>query len=145
MNRPFERIPRWLRLTPGQWAVVIGAAVFAALVGFVVQSQKEDSYAATARVLFRTAELDRAIFGSPVLSGSGEAERDAATNTKLVVSNEVAERVARVAGLPANQAEELRSTAAPFITARARRRWTGVASASSVAVRRTWGSAWMPA
>ena len=109
MNRPFERIPRWLRLTPGQWAVVIGAAVFAALVGFVVQSQKEDSYAATARVLFRTAELDRAIFGSPVLSGSGEPERDAATNTKLVVSNAVAERVARVAGLPPNQADELRS------------------------------------
>ena len=37
------------------------------------------------------------------------------------------------------------STVSPFITARARRRWTGVASASSVAVRRTWGSAWMPA
>ena len=109
MNRPFERIPRWLRLTPGQWAVVIGAAVLAALVGYVVQSQKEDSYAATARVLFRTAELDRAIFGSPVLSGSGEPERDAATNTKLIVSNSVAERVAEVAGLPASQADELRS------------------------------------
>ena len=109
MNRPFERIPRWLRLTPGQWAVVIGAAIFAALVGYVVQSQKEDSYAATARVLFRTAELDRAIFGSPVLSGSGEPDRDAATNIKLVVSNSVAERVARVAGVPANQVDELRS------------------------------------
>ncbi|HEX2397842.1 MAG TPA: hypothetical protein VHI73_06860, partial [Solirubrobacteraceae bacterium] len=109
MNRPFERIPRWLRLTPGQWAVVIGAAIFAALVGYAVQSQKEDSYAATARVLFRTAELDRAIFGSPVLSGSGEPDRDAATNIKLVVSNSVAERVARVAGVPADQVDELRS------------------------------------
>ena len=107
MNRPFERIPRWLRLTPAQWAVVIGAAILAALIGYVFQSQKEDSYAATAKVLFRSAELDRAIFGSPVLSGSGEPDRDAATNIKLIVSNEVADRVARVAGIPANQSDEL--------------------------------------
>ena len=107
MNRPFERIPRWLRLTPAQWAVVIGAAILAALIGYVFQSQKEDSYAATAKVLFRSAELDRAIFGSPVLSGSGEPDRDAATNIKLIVSNEVADRVARVAGVPANQSDEL--------------------------------------
>jgi uncharacterized protein involved in exopolysaccharide biosynthesis len=104
VNRPFERVPRWLRLTPLQWAVVIGAAVLAALVGFFFQSQKEDTYAATAKVLFRNAELDP---GSSVFTGSGEPERDAATNVRLIISNSMAARVAEVAGLPAKRAGEL--------------------------------------
>ena len=37
------------------------------------------------------------------------------------------------------------SVVSPFITARARTRWAGVASASSSAARATSGSAWMPA
>ena len=104
MNRPFERIPRWLRLTPLQWAVVIGAAVLAALIGFFFQSQKEDTYAATAKVLFRNAELDP---GSSVFTGSGEPERDAATNVRLIVSNSMAARVAEVAGIPVSRADDL--------------------------------------
>jgi capsular exopolysaccharide synthesis family protein len=104
VNRPFERIPRWLRLTPLQWAVVIGAAVLAALVGFFFQSQKDDTYAATAKVLFRNAELDP---GSSVFTGSGEPERDAATNVRLIVSNSMAARVAEVAGIPANRSSDL--------------------------------------
>ena len=79
MNRPFERIPRWLRLTPLQWAVVIGAAVLAAMLGFFFQSQKQDTYAATAKVLFRNAELDP---GSSVFTGSADPQRDAATNVQ---------------------------------------------------------------
>jgi capsular exopolysaccharide synthesis family protein len=84
--------------------VVIGAAVLAAVVGLFFQSQKADSYSATARVLFRNAELDP---GSSVFTGSGEPERDAATNVQLIVSNSMAERVADVAGIPANRAGEL--------------------------------------
>ena len=104
MNRPFERIPRWLRLTPLQWAVVIGAAVLAALLGYFFQSQKQDTYAATAKVLFRNAQLDP---GSSVFTGSADPQRDAATNVRLIVSNSMAARVADVAGIPAGQADEL--------------------------------------
>ena len=104
MNRPFERIPRWLRLTPLQWAVVIGAAVLAAMLGFFFQSQKQDTYAATAKVLFRNAQLDP---GSSVFTGSADAQRDAATNVRLIVSNSMAARVAEVAGIPARQANAL--------------------------------------
>jgi capsular exopolysaccharide synthesis family protein len=104
VNSPFERIPRWLRLTPLQWTVVIGAALIVALMGFFFQSQKESTYSATAKILFRTAELDP---GASVFSGSGEPERDAATNVKLVASNEVAVRVARAAGLPPSRAGDL--------------------------------------
>ncbi len=104
MNRPFERIPRWLRLTPLQWAVVIGAAVLAAMLGFFFQSQKQDTYAATAKVLFRNAQLDP---GSSVFTGSADPQRDAATNVRLIVSNSMAARVAEVAGIPASQADAL--------------------------------------
>ena len=104
MNRPFERIPRWLRLTPLQWAVVIGAAVLAALLGYFFQSQKQDTYAATAKVLFRNAQLDP---GSSVFTGSADPQRDAATNVRLIVSNSMAARVADVAGIPASQADAL--------------------------------------
>jgi capsular exopolysaccharide synthesis family protein len=104
VNSPFERIPRWLRLTPLQWAIVIGAAVLAALVGFFFQSQKQGTYAATAKVLFRTAELDP---GSSVFTGSADPQRDAATNVRLIVSNSMAARVAQVAGIPADRAGDL--------------------------------------
>ncbi|MGE0027966.1 MAG: AAA family ATPase [Thermoleophilia bacterium] len=107
MNRPFDRIPRWLRLTPLQWTVVIGAAVLAAIIGFVFQSQKAATYSATAQVLFRNAALDQALFSSPVFSSTGEPDRDAATNIKLIASNTVAQRVARVAGIPEDRSGEL--------------------------------------
>lgn len=111
MNRPFDRIPRWLRLTPIQWSIVIGAAVIAALIGFSLQSQQQDTYGATAKVLFRNAGLDQALFGSSVLTSSGTPDRDAATNVKLILSDTVAERVAKIAGLPASAASELMARA----------------------------------
>jgi capsular exopolysaccharide synthesis family protein len=72
-------------------AVVAGAALALSLL-------QEKEYTATATLLFRDPQLDQKLFGSSFVEATSDAQREAATNLKLVSLDVVAARTARVIG-----------------------------------------------
>ncbi|MGD9695161.1 MAG: hypothetical protein AB7V42_05815 [Thermoleophilia bacterium] len=110
MNHPLDRIPRWLRLTPAQWAIVIGLALLAAIIGFALQSAKEKTYSSTARVLFETNNIGAIVSeGQNAFGQDGEPASIQATNVALIANSQVAQLVAQKAGLPDSAAQSLLS------------------------------------
>lgn len=93
------RVPRWLRLEPRQWLLIVVLVLITAGAAFWLQSEKPKSYEGTATVLFRSAALDQTLFGSRVFGASGDPQRDASTNLQLISTIELAERVIKAGGI----------------------------------------------
>jgi capsular exopolysaccharide synthesis family protein len=72
-------------------ALVSGAALALSLL-------QEKEYTATATLLFRDPQLDQKLFGSSFVDSTSDAQREAATNLKLVSLDIVAARTARAIG-----------------------------------------------
>jgi len=96
---------RALNLLRERWWVVALAALVCAGAALAVSLSKEKQYDASSQLLFRKSGLSNAVTGTSVNQPSLDPERDSTTNTLLVQSNEVAERVRRALALatPADQ------------------------------------------
>lgn len=78
------------------WYVIIACTVLATTAGYVASARQPDSFKATAALLFqdRTSSLAQQLFGSAALLPSQDAERQGATNLRLVSLSTVARRTA---------------------------------------------------
>ncbi len=99
---PSTEVPgllRGLHVLRERWWIVLlaGVAALAAALAYSLSSTKQ--YSATSKLLFKQSELSSAV-GGPSPTPSSDPEGDKATNTQLVQTNVVAERVRRTLRLP---------------------------------------------
>jgi receptor protein-tyrosine kinase len=87
-------IGRLLRVARRNMLVLILCATALPVAAFVLSERQQRQYTATASLLFRDPEVDRAIFGEPTLGTSQDPERASATNLKLARLDVVASRTA---------------------------------------------------
>lgn len=78
--------------------LIVACAVLAAGAAFLATSLQDKRYEATASLLFRDPQFDQTLFGSSFFPGSGDPQRQAATNIDLVSLDVVAARAARAIG-----------------------------------------------
>jgi uncharacterized protein involved in exopolysaccharide biosynthesis len=78
------------------WLIALCALVGALAAG-LYSNRQPNQYTASASLLFRDARLDQTLFGSTYF-GAGDPTREAATNTKLVSLEAVADRTAKALG-----------------------------------------------
>jgi polysaccharide biosynthesis transport protein len=81
-----------------RFAIVALFALLVPAAALVLSLIQEKEYTATATLLFRDPQLDQKLFGSSFVDDTADAEREAATNLKLVSLDVVAARTARALG-----------------------------------------------
>ncbi len=81
------------RVVRERWWVVAATAVLCFMASLAISLSSEKSYEATSRLVFRDPGLSSAVSGSPLFPSSSDPQREAATNTELVRSTEVAQLV----------------------------------------------------
>jgi capsular exopolysaccharide synthesis family protein len=81
-----------------RFGVIALCALLVPAAALVLSLIQEKEYTATATLLFRDPQLDQKLFGSSFVDDTGDAEREAATNLKLVSLDVVAARTARALG-----------------------------------------------
>lgn len=79
--------------------LVVACVVLVPAVAVGLSLNQEKRYTASAAMLFRDAGFDQQLFGAPVLQGSTDPDREAATDVRLVGLSTVADRTARRMGL----------------------------------------------
>jgi succinoglycan biosynthesis transport protein ExoP len=79
-------------------AVIVLCTVLVAGAALGLSLLQEKEYTATATLLFRDPQLDQTLFGSSFVDATSDAQREAATNLKLVSLDVVAARTARAIG-----------------------------------------------
>lgn len=98
------------RVVKERWWVVLLTALLCTGAALAIALTTSDSYEATARLLFRDPGLSGAVSGTAVNVGSTDPQRNAATNTELVRSTEVATLVQQDLGLQESPADLLDQT-----------------------------------
>jgi capsular exopolysaccharide synthesis family protein len=82
------------RVVRERWRVVVATAVLCVAATLIVSLTSDKAYDATSRLVFRDSGLGSAVTGgTPVFPTSTDPQREAATNTELVRSVEVAQMV----------------------------------------------------
>jgi succinoglycan biosynthesis transport protein ExoP len=87
-----------LRVVRRRLGIIALCALLVPAVALVLSLVQEKEYTATATLLFRDPQLDQKLFGSSFVDDTGDAQREAATNLKLVSLDVVAARTARALG-----------------------------------------------
>ena len=85
-----------LRVLRERWWIVVAAVVACAVIAFALSVRREDVYETEASVLFGKVRPTDAAFG--IQRGSGQPERDAATQVLVATSAEITDRVRRQLG-----------------------------------------------
>jgi capsular exopolysaccharide synthesis family protein len=83
------------RVTRERWWIILPVALLCTGIALALSLSATKKYDGTAKLLFRNNSLSDAILGNNAFGGSIDPQRDAATNTRLVSSTEVAARVRR--------------------------------------------------
>jgi capsular exopolysaccharide synthesis family protein len=92
-DRESQLVTLW-RVVRERWRVVAATVVLCVVATLVVSLTSDKTYDATSRLVFRDPGLGSAVTGgSPVFPSSTDPQREAATNTELVRSTEVAQLV----------------------------------------------------
>ncbi len=95
-----------LRVLRRRWLIVVAVVLACVAAAVASHERTQKTYAATANVAFKGETLsDAALQVTP--SGSGEPQRDAATEVLIAHSPEVAEAVRKQLGLPSSASELL--------------------------------------
>ena len=87
-----------LRVVRRRFAIIALCTLLVPAAALALSLAQDKEYTATATLLFRDPQLDQKLFGSSFIEDTGDAQRRAATNLKLVSLDVVAARTARALG-----------------------------------------------